>query len=157
MDLIQSPIGVLIILGLVAIAALSYVPPGFLGNYKRLAERYETDRRPGSISFPGTHVMIGRLFGGPRFFADNVGEFARFDIALDSDGFWLLYDGPMPKKAPDCMLVPWNKIVFKREKRGTYYFDVEASDPVEISVSTKLGSAIKDKSAVLANEHLEAN
>lgn len=143
MDVIQSPIGILIILGLVAVAAVSYVPVTFLGNYKRLADRYQTERRPGSVAFPGEHIMVGRLFGGPRFFADNMGEFARFDVALDNDGLWLLYDGPKPKKAPACMLVPWSSVLFKREKRSKFYFDIEAADPVEISVATELGSAIQ--------------
>lgn len=141
-------------LTVVTLAALAYVPTKFLGNYKRLADRYETDRRPGSIAFSRQHIMIGRLFGGPRFFADNVGEFARFDFAFDEEGLWLLYDGPKPKKAPNCMLVPWRRITLKKDKGHLVFFDIEADDPVEISVGSALGQEIKRRLPALSDQQL---
>ena len=130
------------VIALVIFAAVIYVPAGFMGNFKLLADRYETHRRPSSIAFPAQRIMVGRLWGGPRLFADNMGEFARFDIAVDDDGLWLLYDGPSPKKAADCMLVPWNKLSPRKESASRMFFDIDAGDAVEITVDRALGEAI---------------
>ena len=147
MDFIQTPIGVLIILALVAITAVSYIPPTFLGNYKRLAERYQTESRPRSVQFPGEHIMVGRMFGGSRILAFRFAEFARFDVAIDDDGLWLVYDGPNPKKAPDCMFIPWSEISFKKDMQRFVSFGLAASEPVEIAVAVELGRAIQRRVA----------
>lgn len=142
MDGVHPALLVFSVLGLVAIAAVSYVPANFLGNYRRLAERFETNCRPKSITFPGEYIMVGRLIRGPYFFAKSFGDFARFDVTIDDEGLWFLYDGPLPSKAPDCMLVPWDRVKLKNNRGHIYFFDIEASDPVEISVAATLGEAI---------------
>jgi hypothetical protein len=149
MDIIHTPFGVFIILGIVTVAAASYEPSGYLGNWRRLADRYKTNRPLARILFKGQHIFVGRLMGGPRFFADNIGEYARFDVDIGKEGLWLHYGGPMPKKAPDQMLIPWPCIEFRKKSDATYYFDVAADDPVEISVTGELALAIRRRVEVL--------
>ena len=143
MEILHTPFGVFVILGIVTVAAVSFEPSGYLGNWRQLADRYKTNRRLARILFKGQHIFVGRLMGGPRFFADNVGEYARFDVDISKEGLWLHYGGPEPKKAPDQMLIPWDCIEFEKKVDATFYFEVAADDPVEISVRGDLAAAIQ--------------
>ena len=139
MDFLASPIGVLLILGIVAIAAIVYEPARYVGAWREVAQRYETDRRPSSIAFSGEEVALG------------VYEFSHIDAALDDEGFWMLYSGPDPKKAPACVLVPWDCIRFKEEKDSRHNFQIRLKRPLEFYVSPELGTALQRRSQSMPN------
>jgi hypothetical protein len=134
MDFLASPFGVLMILGIVAVAAFSYQPAKYVGVWRKVAERYETQRRPTSVAFHGEDVAFG-LF-----------EFTKIDAALDDDGFWMVYSGPDPRKAPACTLIPWDCIRFKEDKGDKHNFQIRLKKPLEFIVSKELGSALQRRS-----------
>jgi hypothetical protein len=134
MDSLASPIGVLIILVIVTIAAFVYEPAKYVGVWREIATRYETDRRPVSVAFPGEDISLGAF------------EFAHVDAGLDDAGFWMLYNGPAEKKAPDCVLVPWDCIRFKQADEKRYNFQIRLKSPLEFNVSPELGAALQRRS-----------
>lgn len=134
MDFLATPLGVITILGIVAVAAFTFDPAKYVGIWREVAKRYETNRRPSSIAFPGEEVSLGLY------------EFARVDAALDDEGFWMVYSGPDPKKAPACTLIPWDCIRFKEEKESRHNFQIRLKRPLEFYVSPELGAALQRRS-----------
>jgi hypothetical protein len=87
MDFLASPLGVLVILAIVAVAAVTFQPAKYVGIWRQVAKLHETDRWPSSVQFPGEDISLGLL------------EFARVDAALDDDGFWMVCTaGPIRKR-----------------------------------------------------------
>ncbi len=134
MDFLASPFGVMAILGIVAVAAVVFQPAKYVGIWQKVAELYATERRPSSTAFPGEDVAFGLY------------EFTRIDAALDDEGFWMVYNGPDPRKAPPCALVPWDCIRFKDNKGDRYNFQIRLKKPQEFYVSPELGSALQRRS-----------
>jgi len=137
MDFLASPLGVMLILGIVTVAAFVYQPARYVGVWREVAERYETNRRPSSVAFPAEDVKF------------HTYEFTRIDAALDDEGFWMLYNGPDPHKAPACVLIPWDCIRFKKEGVSRHNFQVRLKDPVEFHVSHELGGALRRRSETM--------
>jgi hypothetical protein len=131
MDFLASPLGVLVILGIVAVAAFKYEPAKYVGVWREVANRYETNRRPSSITFTAEEVSMGRF------------EYAHVNAALDDEGFWMVYSGPDPKKAPGCVLIPWDCIRFKEEGKSRHNFQIRLKKPLEFHVSQELGAALQ--------------
>jgi len=134
MDFLASPLGVLVILGIVAVAAFKYEPAKYVGVWREVAQRYETNRRPSSVMFTAEGVSMGKL------------EYAYVDAALDDEGFWMMYSGPDPKKAPECVLIPWDCIRFKEEGKSRHIFQIRLKKPLEFHVSPALGTALRRRS-----------
>ena len=134
MDFLASPLGVLAILGIIAVAAFVYEPAKYVGIWREVAKRYETNRRPSSIAFPEEEISLGRY------------EFTHIDAGLDDEGFWMLYNGPDPGKAPDCVLVPWDCIRFKEEQESRHIFQIRLKGPLDFHVSPELGAALRRRS-----------
>jgi hypothetical protein len=134
MDFLASPFGVMLILGIVAIAAVVFQPAKYVGIWSDVAERYETERRPGSVAFQNEDVRLG-LF-----------EFTRVDAAVNDEGFWMVYNGPDPRKAPPCTLIPWDCIRFKEDKDSQQVFQIRLKGPTEFFVSPGLGNALQRRS-----------
>lgn len=134
MDFLASPIGVLVILGIVAVAAFVYEPAKYVGAWREVAKRYETNRRPPSIAFPGESISLG------------IYEFTHVDSALDDEGVWLMYNGPDPKKAPACVLIPWDCIRFNQVQESRHNFQIRLKKPLEFYVSPDLGAALQRRS-----------
>jgi hypothetical protein len=134
MDFLATPLGVLVILGIVAVATFVYEPAKYVGVWREVAKRYETDRRPPSIAFSGEDIALG------------IYEFTRIDALLDDEGFWMVYRGPDPKKAPECVLIPWDCIRFKEDKENKYNFQIRLKNPLEFFVSPELGTALRRRS-----------
>jgi hypothetical protein len=134
MDFLASPFGVMMILGVVAVAAFTFQPAKYVGVWSKIAERYETERRPASIAFNDEDVALGLY------------EFTRIDAALDDEGFWMVYNGPDPRKAPGCTLIPWDCIRFKEDKGSKHVFQIRLKGPLEFVVSPELGSALQRRS-----------
>ena len=134
MDFLASPIGVLAILAIVAVAAFTYQPAKYVGIWREVAKFYETERRPSSVQFPGEEIALGLY------------EFAHIDAALNDEGFWMVYNGPDPTKAPPCVLVPWDCIRFKEVTETRHNFQIRLKDPQELLVSPGLGTALQRRS-----------
>ncbi len=134
MDFLASPLGVLAILAIVAVAAFVYEPVRYVAEWREVAKRYATHRRPSSVAFPGEDISLG------------IHELTRIDAALDDEGFWMLYNGPDPAKAPQCVLVPWDCIRFKDEKDSRHNFQIRLERPLEFFVSPELGAALRRRS-----------
>jgi hypothetical protein len=134
MDFLASPFGVMIILGIVTVAAVVFQPAKYVGIWSKVAERYETQRRPASLAFPNEDVALGRY------------EFTRVDAALTDDGFWMVYNGPDPRKAPPCSLIPWDCIRFKEDTGSKQVFQIRLKGPTEFFVSPELGNALQRRS-----------
>ena len=101
MDFLASPLGVFLILGLVAVAVFTFEPACYVGVWKEMAKRYETDRKPPSVQFTGEGIFLGLL------------EVTRIDAGVSDDGFWILDPDPAGKKEPGRVLGPWDRIRFK--------------------------------------------
>ncbi len=140
MDFLASPLGVAVILGIVAIAAFTFEPARYVGAWRELAKRYETLRRPPSVTFLEEAVCLG------------VQELVHIDAALDDEGFWMMYSGPAPEKAPGCVLVPWDCIRFKQVKGSRHNFQIRLKKPVEFYVSPELGTALQRRSQNMPTE-----
>jgi len=140
MDFLASPFGVIIILAIVTIAAVSFEPTQFVGAWRELSKRYGTDKRPRSITFSGESMEVGTF------------NFTAIDAALDDDGFWLIYDGPNPKKAPECIFLPWDCVRYRQNEYGKQNFQLRGKKPIEIWVSTELGDAMQRRSMRFAVE-----
>jgi len=135
MDFINSPLAVLLILGIVAVAAVAFEPAKFVGAWRELDKLYGTERRPTSVTFRAENIEVGSL------------NSSRIDAALDDDGFWIIYaDGPEPKKAPDCVLIPWDCVRFRQEKGDRQNFQLRGKKPIELMVSSELGTALQRRS-----------
>ena len=134
MDFLASPLGVIVILGIVAVAAFVYEPAKYVGVWREVAKRYETNRRPSSITFPGEEISLG------------IYELAHADAVLDDEGFWMMYNGPDPKKAPACVLIPWDCIRFKQVQDSRRNFQIRLKKPLEFYVSPGLGAALQRRS-----------
>ncbi|MCH9694436.1 MAG: hypothetical protein K0U72_08000 [Gammaproteobacteria bacterium] len=128
MDFASEQFIVIVILGFVVFAAFSFRPSGYQGNWKKLAQRFETQRRPVSSNFPGEVI-------------ESAG-YAHFDVAVDSEGLWLLYDGPQPPKAPACMLVPWGQIAYRGKSAKAYVFSIGPDKPIPLLSESELGAAV---------------
>jgi len=134
MDFLASPFGVMLILGFVAIAAFSFQPAKYVGVWSKVAERYETEKRPASTAFHDEDIALGRS------------EFTRIDAALNDEGFWMVYNGPDPRKAPGCTLIPWDCIRFKEDKGSKQVFQIRLKGPLNFVVSPELGNALQRRS-----------
>ena len=142
---------VLFILGLVLVAALVFQPKSFVGQWRRLSELYETSNNPRKISFPDEHILVGKGFGGMWSKRSEVAEFAKFDVELDEEGLWLLYDGPPPEKCSPRLFVPGTHVKYVKDNQKQYDFLIHADQPIRIRTGPVLGEAIKRKMTAAAN------
>lgn len=134
MDFITSPLFVFLLLGVVATAAVMFEPSGLTGEWRELAKRYSTERRPASIAFRGEHVELGLL------------GLSQIDAALDDEGFWIVINGPEEGKVRACLLVPWDSVRFRQDKNEKQYFQLRAKEPINFMVSRELGNALQRRS-----------
>jgi|TARA_B110000444_G_scaffold18220_1_gene15316 hypothetical protein len=134
MNFLASPIGVIAILAIVAIAAVMYEPAKYVGVWRELAKLYEADKQPISITFKGESIKVGRL------------DYSQVDIALNDDGFWILHVGSSPQKAPACIQVPWDCVRYRQEKRGRQNFQIRGKKPIELWVMPELGAVMQRRS-----------
>lgn len=131
MEFISSPLFVFLLLGVVATAAVMFEPSGLTGEWRELAKRYSTERRPSSITFAGEHVELGLL------------GLTQVDAALDDDGFWMVINGAQAGKVRACLLIPWDCVRFRQDKQEKQYFQLRGKEPVDFMVSRGLGNALQ--------------
>jgi hypothetical protein len=134
MNFLASPLGVFLILGLVAVAVFTFEPARYVGVWKEIAKRYETDQQPPSIQFMGEGIFLGAI------------EVTRIDATVEEEGFWMIYPDPAEKKEPGRFLIPWDCVRFKEEKDTQHVFQIRLNGPVDLFVSNGLGTAMRRKS-----------
>tara|TARA_R110002096_G_scaffold64920_3_gene158052 strand:- start:40611 stop:41045 length:435 start_codon:yes stop_codon:yes gene_type:complete len=134
MDFITSPLFVFLLLGAVATAAVMFEPARYSGPWRELAALYQTAQRPANINFKAEHIELG------------VAKLAVVDAAIDDNGFWLLATGPESRNVPDCLLVPWDCVRYRRDKQDRQHFQLRGKDPIDLLVSHELGNALQRRS-----------
>ena len=145
MEYLEPAVKVLLILGAVLVAALAFQPKSLVGQWRILSDLYGTPNSPRKVSFPDQHLLIGKLSGGVRPFGTGGAEFAKFDVEVDNDGLWLLYDGPTPEKCAPRLFVPGTHVRYLKDKGGQYSFLIHADKPIPLRTNQELGEAIKRK------------
>ena len=133
MDFLASPLGVFVILAVVTIAVVFFDPAKFAGAWRELMQRYATDQRPSSVTFPNEVIELGNVKAMP------------IDVALDDDGLWLIY-------LTQCVFLPWDCVRYRQEKDGRQNFQLRGKDPIELWVSRGLGTAMQRRSMRFAIE-----
>ena len=134
---------VLIILATVAFGAVMFRPTSYYGQWRKLAQDFETERRPLTASFKNVAIRVGH--GLRAMFTPwkrDLAEYGRFDVEIDDEGMWLLYDGPEPKKAPPSMLIPFARIQFVHQAGKWHYFEVYASQHIPLGMEHEVGAAL---------------
>ncbi len=140
MNFITSPLFVFLLLGAVATAAFMFEPSGLTGEWRELAKRYATERRPASIAFSGEHVELGLL------------GLTQIDAALDDEGLWIVINGTQAGKVRACLLIPWDCVRFRQDKQDKQYFQLRGKEPINFMVSRELGNALQRRSERFALE-----
>ena len=145
MEYLQPAIMVLLILGAVLVAALAFQPNSFIGHWRVLSDLCGTENGPRKVSFPDEHVLVGGLSGGVWPLGVGRAEFAKFDIELDEDGLWLLYDGPAPEKCAPRLFIPGTHVKYLKDNGDRYSFLIHADKPIPIQTSSEPGAAMKSR------------
>ena len=90
---------VFIVLLVVVIASLAYEPANPFDAWLKLAERYQTSRRPSEIQFTNQVLM----FGAKR--VKRLNDFARFDVTIDDFGLWIIFRNNDQEEIPDALKI----------------------------------------------------
>ena len=139
MDYLGPTFIVVAILLVVTIAALSFEPGNPLDAWLKLAQRYQTPRRPSERQF--TNQVL--LFGQKR--ANRLNDFARFDATIDDFGLWIIYGNNPQEEIPSAIKIPGTHVRFIGEHGRKYLFDLYAEPPIRMSASGEFGEALKQR------------
>ncbi len=134
MEFFSSPLFVLLILGVVAVAAVSFQPQQLTGAWKEIAQRYRSIERPASVTFREEQVELG------------VHGLASIDAALDDNGFWILLPAATPDQSGERLLIPWDCIRFRKDGGDRQKFQIRGNRPIDFFVSASLGNALQRRS-----------
>jgi hypothetical protein len=124
------------ILLVVTIAAFSFEPANPLDAWFKLAERYQTGRRPSAIEFSDQSL----LFGIKR--VRRLNDFARFDVTIDEFGLWIVYRNNDQDDVPSALKIPGTHVRFRGQHGQRYVFELYAEPPVRMAVRGNLGAAL---------------
>ncbi len=151
MDFIASPLGVVLILILVGVAAVSYEPGQFGGKWQTMADWFASDHRPQHVSFRQESVYVG--------------AYAHCDVSLDMSGLWLQCDGEESRRAPPCLFIPWHCMRLRRRGNDSCVFMLrrelsgdQAERPrgrvrqLDMKVGSELGEAMLRKAPLLTHD-----
>jgi len=128
--------GVLLV---VMIAAISFQPANPLDAWLRLAERYQTPRRPSEIQFTNQALM----FGLKR--VKRLNDFARFDATIDEFGLWIIYSNNPQDEVPSALKIPGTHVRFVGEHARKYLFDLYAEPPIRMAASGEFGATLRQR------------
>jgi len=128
--------GVLLV---VMIAAISFQPANPLDAWLRLAERYQTPRRPSEIQFTNQALM----FGLKR--VKRLNDFARFDATIDEFGLWIIYSNNPQDEVPSALKIPGTHVRFVGEHARKYQFDLYAEPPIRMAASGEFGATLRQR------------
>ena len=127
------------VLLVVMIAAISFQPANPLDAWFRLAERYQTPRRPSEKQFTSQALM----FGLKR--VKRLNDFARFDTTIDEYGLWIVYSNNPQDEVPSALKIPGTHVRFVGEHGRKYLFDLYAEPPIRMAASGEFGATLRQR------------
>ena len=127
------------ILLVVVVASLAYQPGNPLDAWMKLAERYQTGRRPSEIQFTDQLLM----FGPKR--VKRLNDFARFDVTVDDFGLWIIYRNNDQEELPDALKIPGTHVRYEAHHGQQYLFQLYAEPPVRMAARGPVGEALMNK------------
>ena len=139
MEYLGPTLVVFAILLVVTIAAFSFEPANPLEAWFKLAERYQTGRRPSAVEFSDQSL----LFGVKR--VTRINEFARFDVTIDDFGLWIVYRNNDQDDVPSALKIPGTHVRFRGRHGQRYLFELYAEPPVRMAVRGNLGATLMQK------------
>lgn len=139
MDYLAPTLIVFAILLVVMIAALSFQPANPLDAWIRLAERYQTPRRPSETQFTGQVL----LFGLKR--VQRLNDFARFDAAIDDFGLWIIYGNNPQDEVPSALKIPGTHVRFVGDHGRKRLFELYAEPPIRMAASGEFGETLRQR------------
>ena len=139
MDYLGPTFIVFAVLLVVMIAAISFQPANPLDAWFRLAERYQTPRRPSETQFSNQALM----FGLKR--VKRLNDFARFDATIDEFGLWIIYSNNPQDEVPSALKIPGTHVRFVGEHGRKYLFDLYAEPPIRMAASGEFGATLRQR------------
>ena len=139
MDYLGPTFIVFAVLLVVMIAAISFQPANPLDAWFRLAERYQTPRRPSEKQFTSQTLM----FGLKR--VKRLNDFARFDVTIDEFGLWIVYSNNPQDEVPSALKIPGTHVRFVGEHGRKYLFDLYAEPPIRMAASGEFGATLRQR------------
>jgi len=139
MDYLGPTFIVFAVLLVVMIAAISFQPANPLDAWFRLAERYQTPRRPSEKQFTNQALM----FGLKR--VKRLNDFARFDATIDEYGLWIVYSNNPQDEVPSALKIPGTHVRFVGEHGRKYLFDLYAEPPIRMAASGEFGATLRQR------------
>ena len=139
MDYLAPTFIVFAVLLVVIIAALSFQPSNPLDAWFRLAERYQTSRRPSETQFTDQAL----LFGLKR--VKRLNDFARFDTTIDDFGLWIVYRNNDQDEVPSALKIPGTHVRFVGEHGRKFLFDVYAEPAIRMAASGEFGETLRPR------------
>lgn len=139
MDYLGPTLIVFAILLVVAVAALTFEPAKPLEAWLKLAERYQTARRPSERQFTDQTL----LFGLKRL--NRLNEFARFDATIDDFGLWIVYGNNEQDDVPSALKVPGTHVRFLARQGRQYLFELYAEPPMRMAAYGEFGEQLMQR------------
>ena len=139
MDYLAPTFIVFAVLLVVIIAALSFQPANPLDAWFRLAERYQTPRRPSEKQFTGQVL----LFGIKR--VKRLNDFARFDATIDDFGLWIVYSNNAQDEVPSALKIPGTHVRFVGEHGRKHLFELYAEPAIRMAASGEFGETLRQR------------
>ena len=139
MDYLAPTFVVFAVLLVVMIAALSFQPANPLDAWFKLAQRYQTPRRPSEKQFTNQTL----LFGLKR--VQRLNDFARFDATIDDFGLWIVYSNNPEEEIPSAMKVPGTHVRYVGEHGRKYMFELYAEPPIRMAASGEFGETLRQR------------
>lgn len=139
MDYLGPTFIVFVVLLVVMIAALSFQPANPLDAWFKLAQRYQTARRPSESQFTGQKLQ----FGIKR--VSSLNDFARFDTTIDDFGLWIVYSNNGQEEVPSALKIPGTHVRYVGEHGRKYLFDLYAEPAIRMAASGEFGETLRQR------------
>ena len=139
MDYLGPTFIVFAILLVVTIAAMSFEPSNPLDAWLKLAQRYQTPRRPSERQF--TKQVLS--FGQKR--VSRLNDFARFDATMDDFGLWIIYGNNPQEEVPSALKIPGTHVRFVGKRGNNYIFELFAEPPIRMAASGEFGETLRQR------------
>ena len=139
MDYFGPTFIVFAVLLVVMIAALSFQPANPLDAWLKLAQRYQTARRPSERQFTEQKLQ----FGIKR--VSSLNDFARFDATIDDFGLWIVYSNNTQEEVPSALKIPGTHVRYVGENGRKYLFDLYAEPAIRMAASGEFGETLRQR------------
>jgi hypothetical protein len=139
MEYITQIFIVFAILMVVVVASLRFEPGNPYDAWMKLAERYQTARRPSEIQFTDQRLM----FGPKR--VKRLNDFARFDTAIDDFGLWIIYRNNDQDELPSALKIPGTHVRYEAHHGQQYLFQLFAEPTIRMAARGKFGETLMNQ------------